>query len=584
MALIQGAPAQADCSQFLPLRLDDPEYVIPELIIIWGNNPVKSNPDGFLGHWITDLMKLGTKVACIDPECSWFSARSGKHWLRLRPGTDGAVAMGMLKVIVEENLYDYDFVDRWVYGMEQLVERVAEYDLDEIEKISWVPKQKIIDLARYYASAKPAAIQWGVAIDHSTGGQQAAFAINCLWALTGNLDIPGGNAIGAPCWGIEQANWTGGWGYEDVLPKDKREKRFGQEEFPMFSVGYLNPQPDVATKALMTGEPYEIHGVWLQTSNFLVGMGVQGQVVLDYYKKLDFNVCADLVMTPTAMELADVFLPVATYAERVGFGGMQPYFIGAINKAIEPVGECRSDMRIIWDVGKLFNPDAWPWDSEEEINDSLLAQGGFTYQELVESTWKFPKFEYRKYEKGLLRPDGKVGFFTPTGRVEVFSSTFHQFGYDPLPSYVEPFDSPISNADIIDEYPYVLTSGTRIPVFFHSEQRHIEKLRRLHPNPLCYLHPDTAKKHGIEEGDWFYIENQLGKAKYKSSFNDTYDPRVLNAEHGWWFPEKSSEDEGEGCFGGAKSNVNFLIRQQPGVTGFGAGYKTMICKIYKAED
>jgi anaerobic selenocysteine-containing dehydrogenase len=584
MALMQGAPCVADCSQFLPLRFDDPEYRVPEFMLIWGNNPIKSNPDGFLGHWVTDLMKRGMDVGCIDPELSWFAAKSGEYWLRLRPGTDGAIAMGMLKVILEEEIYDKGFCNKWVYGIDELKARVAEYSLDDLAEISWVPKAKIIALARRYATAKPATIQWGVAVDHSTGGVEAAFAISALWIITGNLDIPGGQVIGPPCWGIEQANWTGGWGYDDVLPLEKKDKRFGVQDYPMFNTGYLNPQPDIATEAVMTGKPYEVHGLWLQTSNFLVGMGVQGHKVLEYYKKLDFIVCVDLVMTPTAMELADIFLPACTYAERIGFGGMQPYFIGAITQAINPVGESRSDMRIIKEVGEMFNPDAWPWENEEQINDSLLAQGGFTYKDLVESTWKYPKFEYHKYEKGLLREDGQMGFNTPTGRLEVYSLAYRSFGYDPLPSYVEPYDSPISNADLTEEYPYVLTSGTRIPLFFHSEQRHIEKLRRLHPDPLCYIHPDTAARHGIEEGEWFYLENTLGRCKYKASFNATYDPRVLQCEHGWWFPEKSPVDEGEGCFGGWKANVNLLIRQKCGVTGFGGGYKTMICKIYKTED
>ena len=583
MALMLGAPTVADCAQFLPQGYDDERYTVPECMIIWGCNPVWCNSDGFFGHWVTDLMKLGMKTIVIDPQCSWLAAHADM-WLRVRPGSDGALAMGMLRVIMEEKLYDAEFCDYWVYGLEALEERCMEYDLDKVSELTWVPKEQIIEAARMYAAAKPATIHWGVAIDHTTGGVEAAHAITCLWTITGNLDVPGGNVMGPPCWGIEQANWTGGWGYDELLTDQQKAARFGVEQYPMFRTGYLNPQPDVATQALMTGEPYEIHGLWLQTSNFSVGMGAQAQTYIDYYRKLDFIVDADLFMTPIAMELADVFLPVATYPERLGFGGMQPYFIGAINPAIDRVGECKSDMQIIWEVGRMFNPDAWPWETEEQIMDSLLAQGGFTWQELREATWKYPQFEYRKYEKGLLRSDGKVGFNTPTGRAELFSTAYNAMGYNPLPSYVESSQTPLSMPEEAEKFPYILTSGARIPFFFHSEHRQISKLRTLHPDPLIYMHPNTGAAKGVKEGDWVWIENMYGKTQYKVSFNESYDERVLQAEHGWWFPEEGPEDKGFGPYGEWKSNVNMLISLGCGPTGFGGGYKTMICDFYKVEE
>jgi anaerobic selenocysteine-containing dehydrogenase len=583
MAVMLGGATVSDCSQFLPLRYDDPEYHVPALMILWGNQPVWSNPDGFFGHWVTDLMKRGMKIAVIDPQLSWLAARAGRFWLRLRPGTDGAIAMGMLKVILDENLYDQDFCDKWVYGLDALIERVGKYNLDELAELSWVPREKIEDLARVYAAAKPATIQWGVAIDHATGGQQASHGITALWTITGNLDVPGGNVIGQSCWGIEESNWTGGWGYDDVLPEGQKAKRLGVAEYPMFQAGFLNCSPDISMQALKTGKPYRIHGLWLETSNFVVGgMSAQPKEMTEYARELNFNVVVDLLMTPTAMELADVILPASTYAERIGFGGLDPYYIGGIIQAIDPVGESRADNQIIMDMGKRFNPDAWPWENLEEMNDALLAQGGFTYHDLVESTWKYPKFEYRKYEKGLLRADGQLGFNTATGRAEIFCPVFQQIGLDPLPSYVETYQSPYSNPDKVSEYPLVLTSGARQPVFFHSEHRHIAKLRRLHPAPLLYIHSRTADRYGIAEGDSVYVENDLGKARYKAAFNDTYDERVVQAEHGWWFPERDSEDQGEGSFGAWESNVNNLIPVKCGISGFGACFKTMICKVYKA--
>jgi anaerobic selenocysteine-containing dehydrogenase len=161
-------------------------------------------------------------------------------------------------------------------------------------------------------------------------------------------------------------------------------------------------------------------------------------------------------------------------------------------------------------------------------------------------------------------------------------------GLDPLPSYVEPAESPYSAPEDVEEYPYIVTSGARVPHFFHSEQRQVKKLRTLHPDPLCYIHPDTARANGIEEGDWMWLENKHGKCKYKAKFDDCYDPRVMQCDHGWWFPERkdhaeeNTEDEMDGLFGVFESQINNLVPFDAGVSGFGSNYKSMMCKIYKA--
>lgn len=597
MACMLGDPCVMDCSQFLPERYDDPRYVVPEYCIIWGHQPFYANADGFYGHWITDLMKRGMKVAVVDPKLTWIAAKAGEDWLRVRPGGDGALAMAMLKVICDEKLYDQDFCDKWVYGLEAVCERVAGMDLDELCERAWVDKEDVQRVARRYAAAKPAAIQWGVALDQQTGGQQAAHAVTALWCITGNLDVPGGNVIGQACWGIEQPNWTGTWGYDELLTPEESAKRIGVERYPMFAVGFKNLSSNATIEAWQRGE-VPIHAAYFATNNFLATMGAQAEQQLEWYKQIDFCVFQDLFMTPTMMALADVVLPAATYEERNGFGGLNPYRISCINKAIEPVGETKADNTIFLELGKRLtdalrpqNADiAWPWDSVEEMWDYALEDGGFTWEELRDATWKYPEFEYRKYEKGLLHPDGQPGFSTETGRAEIYSMVFHHTswsGLDPLPSYVEPVESPYSNPDALAELPYIVTSGARVPHFFHSEQRQVKKLRALHPDPLCYIHPETAAKHGIEEGDWMWLENQHGKCKYKAKFDENYDPRVMQCDHGWWFPERKDqaeenvEDEKAGLFGVFESQINNLVPFDAGVSGFGSNYKSMMCRIYK---
>jgi anaerobic selenocysteine-containing dehydrogenase len=637
MACMLGDAAVMDCSQFLPLRYDDPRYVVPELCLVWGHNPFYSNADGFYGHWFTDLMQRGMKVAVIDPQLTWIAARAGENWLRVRPGGDGALAMAMLKVVIEEELYDAEFCDMWVYGLEQVAERCKEYDLDDLAERCWVPKEDILRVARLYATSKPAAIQWGVALDQQTGGQQAAHAVVALWTITGNLDIPGGNVIGRPCWGIAQPNWTGTWGYEELLgPEEEPGKRMGADRYPLFGVGFKNLSSNATFESWehVPGSddglygPYQFKAAYFVTNNFTACMGAQTKMQMErwYRDKLEFIVWSDLFMNPSMFALADVILPVTTWAERIGFGGLNPYSISCINQSIEPLGDTRPDQTIFLELGKRVTREgvipgtygddlnqelierietqycvtvdstkgvryqdiSYPWNTVEEMWDYALRQGGFTWRELQQAVWKMPEFKYRKYETGDLRKDGGLGFDTPSGRAEIYSLVFQYAGggLDPLPAYVEPIESPYSDPELAKEYPLILTTGARVPHFFHSEHRQVKRLRALHPDPLVYLHPETAARYGIDEGEWIWIWNNHGKCCYKASFNDTYDPRVLQCEHAWWFPERGHGDDKTdpaGPYGVFESNCNNLVPLPAGVSGFGANYKAMVCQIGKEE-
>jgi anaerobic selenocysteine-containing dehydrogenase len=182
--------------------------------------------------------------------------------------------------------------------------------------------------------------------------------------------------------------------------------------------------------------------------------------------------------------------------------------------------------------------------------------------------------EYRKYEQR--------GFSTPTGKVELYSTVLEKWEYDPLPCYREIPESPASRPDLMDRYPYILNAGLRIPVFFHSENRMIPWLREIRPDPIVEIHPETAKRHAIEEGQWVYIETPRGRIKQRARLNKGIDPRVIVAEHGWWFPEV--KDPGHGW---DVANVNVLTDNDP------AGYdpamgstnlRVLLCTISPCED
>ncbi|MBW2031088.1 MAG: molybdopterin-dependent oxidoreductase, partial [Deltaproteobacteria bacterium] len=288
-------------------------------------------------------------------------------------------------------------------------------------------------------------------------------------------------------------------------------------------------------------------------------------------------------MTPTAEAFADILLPAATYAERDGLTIEPPPlpYLGTINKAIEPVGESRSDMEIILEMGKRLNPQAWPWDDVRGWYDSILEPLGMSFDVLRERGWIHAPFHYRKHEKGLLRPDGKPGFNTPTGKVELYCTALEKAGLDPLPYYEEAPEGPVSTPEIAKEYPLILITGPKVFAFFHSEHRQVPFLRQINPDPVVEIHPDTARELGVRDGDWVYIENRYGRCKQRARLTPEIHKRVVSSQHGWWYPERPSEE----LYGAWESNIGLLIPSGwTGRSGYGYPFKNLLCRIYKAGE
>lgn len=191
--------------------------------------------------------------------------------------------------------------------------------------------------------------------------------------------------------------------------------------------------------------------------------------------------------------------------------------------------------------------------------------------------------EYRKYETGKLRPDGKPGFNTATGRVQLYSPMFEMVGEDPLPYYFEAPTTPVSTPELAKEYPFTMMTGAREIGYFHSEGRQIEKLRDLCPDPLVEINPADAEKYGIKAGDWVRIENPWGVCFEKAKITPILKPGYIQAQHGWWFPEEDAE--APHLYGVWKSNINTLIpHSRQGKLGFGAPFRTTLVKISKAQE
>ncbi len=575
-----------DASQFLEKRYEDPQYKFPKVIMVWAQNPPPTCPDAFFGHWVVDCMKQGgSELICVEPRHTWMSSRA-KYHLQLRPGTDAALALGMLHVIINEGLYDKEFVEKWTIGFDKLKERVQQYPPSKVSQITWVPERLIIEAARCFAKAKPAAVQWGVPVDMCPEGPTVAQAITQLWSITGNIDVPGGNVIARPSHGVTTYPYTTEelvYLYGQELVDKLNAKRIGAGVYPMVKGFRGWAHPDLAIDQIFSGAPYPIKAAWIQTANVLGGQAARMKFHYEALKKLDFIAVVDLFHNPTTMALADIILPSATFAEKDSFRSWWAP-LAVIQKAVQ-VGECKSDWEINLELARRFSPEVRKnFGSVRELINKRLEFAGTSFEKLVEKgCWEMPPdgpFKpYRRHERGLLRPDGKPGFNTPSGKVELSASLYESWKLDPLPYYREPPQSPISTPELYKKYPLIMIAGTRSPVFFHAEHRMIPWLREKCPEPLVEIHPDTAKELGIYDGEWVYIENDLGKVKRKAKHSLTVHPKMINTMHGWWMPEQKGPEPD--LFGVWDYQINQIIPgPQLSEAGFGGGqYKTTLVKL-----
>jgi anaerobic selenocysteine-containing dehydrogenase len=508
----------------------------PKCIVMWGCNPQWSNPDEYKGVDFWKAYKKGAKLICIDPR-KGFVAKKADLWLQLRPGTDAALALGFHHVILEEELYDKEFVENYIHGWEAFKERVREYPLDRVQDITWVDKGLIRKAARMYATTKPACIHWGVPTEQTINCADCTRIMTGLMAATGNLDAPGGNVLYVNPPTRTVAEFAR---HRDLSP-EQRAKRLGGDQFKLGArVAFINPKK--AWDSILTGEPYQLKAGILCGTNPVVTRA-NAKEAYEALKKLEFLVVVDFFLTPTA-ELADIFLPAGTWLEQdhVADNWKRHGFVVARQKCVE-IGEAWQDHKIFMELGKRMG-QPW-WDTVEDALDWLLEPAGLTWEEFKKKGWLQGEMVYDKYKER--------GFSTPTGKVELHSTVLEKWGYDPIPKYTEIPESPYSKPELAKKYPFILNAGLRTPTFFHSANRMIPWLREIRPDPIVEIHPETAEKYGIEEGDWVYIESLRGRIKERAKLNDGIDPRVIVAEHGWWYPEIKNEGHGWEI-----SNVNIL--------------------------
>jgi len=515
----------------------------PACVVIWGCNVTHTGAsDGMCGGMVERATDGAKKVIVIDPRRIG-PAEKADHWLQLRPGTDGALALAMLHTVITEDLMDKDFVDNYTLGYDRLIDHVRPFTPEWAASITRLEAEEIRETARTYAATKPACIQWGNALDMSACNIQTARAILILSAICGNFDRPGGDVHWVPPEKPRQKSpfinpsILG----QQFLPRDKASRRVDKRKYPLSGIAH----PVLYWRSIVTGDPYRIRALWIVGANHLV-THTHSLDVEKALRLLEFTFVSDFFLTPTA-QLADIVLPAATWLEQDDIANLHKIWGILARKRVARIGEVRDDKEVMIQLAhRLGMEEAFPWKNLREYHDWVLEDTGMDFDEFCERGIIMGDMRYYKYKED--------GFNTPSKKFEIYSERLEKMGVSPLPVYREPPLTPVSAPDVHKDYPLILTTGAKIKGFFHSEGRQIKSLRAANPDPLVEIHPDTAASLQINDGDWIWIETREGRIQMKAKLFDGIAKDVVSAQHAWWFPE---EDPPE--YGWKKSSVNLLF-------------------------
>ena len=599
-------------------------------LLYWGYNPTVAR----IAHATatTEALTRGAKLVVVDPR-NVGSARQADEWLRIRPGTDGALALAIAGVMIERGWYDHEFVRDWTngsllvrcdngrlltaqdlnpsndggsyVGWDETVQKLVHYEprarrftdcnvapvlfgeftvetasgpvncvtafemtrrlcaryaKPEIRDVCGVPFEQVERTARLIWELRPLAYYSWSGVEQHTNTTQTIRAIGVLYALTGDLDRPGGNVL-LPA---VPANDVSG---VELLSEGQRKKSLGLNARPLGPAQFGYTSAGEFYTAALDGEPLRARGLVAFGANILMSNADsdRGRSALG---TLDFHVHADLFMNPTA-EQADIVLPVASAFEteglRIGFELSEDAqsLVQLRQPVVEPQGQSRSDRDIIFDLAVRLGLGEHFWNGDTDAAyRHQLAPSGLSLEDLKarpEGIRVPLKTRHRKFagdQEGVPR-----GFNTPSGIIELYSETLLDAGYDPLPEFREPLVSPRSFDELGGRFPLVLTcsKGT---LFCESQHRALPSLRKRAMDPEVELHPDTAGTRGIAEGTWVSIATPHGKAQARAKFNALLDADVVCGQHGWWQECAQLHARGYDPFADEGANYNRLISQK----------------------
>jgi cysteine desulfurase NifS len=540
-----------------------------ELIVVWGANPITDSPPLDF-HRILKARERGAQVVVIDPRRTGTAKRTNAQWIPIRPGTDGALALGMCNVLIAEELHDEAFVTNWTRGFDEFARYVQHFRPELVETITGVPAATVEELARRIASARGAAPVMYSGLEYSDSGVQGIRATMVLWALAGQLDVPGGRCFSMP---------------QNQFPMNRRHhvanpdvrKALGRDRFPVYSAYRGESHAIALPEAVLQGKPYPIKSLIIHGGSIITAWP-QSTVWRETLAALDFLVCIDRFLTADAA-YADIVLPATTYYEQESYMTHGPVF-RIREKVIEPVGESRPGFFIIAELARRLGYGHLYPQTEDELLMHALEGSGFTLEQVraAGGTVRMPAvmIQYKKWEKGLLRKDGQPGFQTPTGKFEIASTILEEHGYNPLPAYTEPSEGPLARTDLAKQYPLVFNSGSRVTNDFRSQFHGIPGLVQERPEPGVMMHSSDAEARGICTGDLVKVVTPRGRATFVAQVTDDIVPGAIDADMGGGGPlgPKAWQD----C------NVNDLtdLNHYDLISGFPV-YKALLCDVIRVK-
>jgi len=583
-----------------------PDYWHTKVIVMWGHDP---QPNKWTAEylWARDAVKRGAKLIVVDPQISFSAKRADLH-LRLRPGSDPALLLGWLHVIINEELYDKEFVKNWTVGFEEFKKEVQQYTPRWVEEVTWVPADQVVTAARMYASG-PAIIPWNPTTDQISNSTQALRAMGILRAICGNLDAEGGEMLMSyhPTVVTEdEIAMTHLLSREQMAkqlimegPKPAKllsyefwaeyneasEKVHGRKWASQILAGSL-AHPATVVKAMATGKPYPVKAFLNSGSDPVTGY-TDAKHMHDGFMSLDLLVSHDIFMVPT-VAMSDFILPAAVWGEKYDLHNhwdWHNFMIGG-DKAVEPLGDAKDEYHFWRELGiRMGQEQYWQPKTQREWFewrlkkvapdfDSFMKAGGlaaFPEHPIIGSSPQWKKYE-------------KTGFGTPSGKVEIYSSTMEKYGYDPMPRYVEQNGTIRSNPELAKEYPLTYFIGAKSDPYFQQQGRNIASLRRLAPEPWVELHPDTGYDLGLSDGDFVAVETPHGKINAVAKFTDDGHPKVVRVPYRWWLPEQDPYAPNfSGLFQVADNNLTSDANEYSDPEQGILSLRGQMCKVYLEE-
>jgi cysteine desulfurase NifS len=538
-----------------------------EMLVVWGANPATDSPPLDM-HRLEAAARRGANMVVIDPRRSETAKRTNAQWVPVRPGTDGALALSMIEVLIDEDLYDFDFAENWCHGFDELATYAQHFRPEVAESITGVPAETIRSLARKIAGATGACPVMYTGLEYSNSGIQAIRAVLTLFALSGHLDVAGGIGLG-----MKGTHFPINRSCNQ--PNPATERAVARDKFPIYTLYREESHASGLIDAVLRQDPYPIRGLIVHGASLLTSWP-QTSIWRETLSKLDFLVTIDRQLTADAA-YADIVLPATTMFEIDSYMVYGPIF-RLREKVIEPVGEARNDYLIMAELAaRLGYGDLYP-QTEEEMIREVLKGSGYTLDEVKEAGgWvklPTPMMEYKKWQKGGLRDDGRPGFETPTGKFEIWSTLLEEYGHEPLPKYTEPSEGPQASPDVAKEFPLVFNSGARPHTDFRSQHHGIKGLLKDNPEPTVQLHPEDASKRGIETGDLVEVQSPRGAVPLRAKVTDNISQGAIECNMGGGTPV--------GPKAWQEWNVNELTdsNNHDDISGFPV-YKALLCDIVK---